>query len=406
MTTSLIDGLNSLATPDLTAQLATSLNEPAHGVAGSLTGGMASMLMGVLGKSGDPAALQSIFNTVTSSVNDGHVLDDPASRVGSGEITPMTSLGDEFLSNVFGNRADAVTEAISQAGGLHTSSVTSLLKFAAPLVLGFLGKRVRDGGLNLSSFVELVDREQDSIRRVAPRGVATAFGMKEYAIATPEHEIAREISPAADALPRARRAEPEKGRNWFLPAMATLALLALFWGVKSSHRAAVHVEPMTSISGGEVAMPAVGTIKLRNGTVLFVAPSGSEGRLAAFLADSMSDVKGSTWVVLDHMQFENNSSILTASSEAQIANLAKVLQAYPTARIRIGGFTDNVGSAQENMRLSRDRAESAREAIVQHGVDPSRVGAVGFGEAHPLASNATEEGRATNRRISLLVLQK
>jgi outer membrane protein OmpA-like peptidoglycan-associated protein len=135
-----------------------------------------------------------------------------------------------------------------------------------------------------------------------------------------------------------------------------------------------------------------------------VPSASSEGKLVAFLSGTPHGK--SSWVVLDHMQFENNSTKLAASSDQQIENLGKILAAYPEATVKIGGYTDNVGNPAENMKLSRERAEAARDAIVRSGIDAKRVSAQGYGEQNPLASNSTEEGRAQNRRISVLVTSK
>ena len=74
--------------------------------------------------------------------------------------------------------------------------------------------------------------------------------------------------------------------------------------------------------------------------------------------------------------------------------------------MKVGGYTDNVGSEAANRKLSRERAQSARRAIIVAGIPASRVSAEGYGSAHPLADNSTEEGRAQNRRTSLLITKK
>jgi len=69
--------------------------------------------------------------------------------------------------------------------------------------------------------------------------------------------------------------------------------------------------------------------------------------------------------------------------------------------MRIEGHTDAVGNAVQNERLSELRAESVRDFLVSHGVDPEQLEAVGFGEQRPVADNSTPAGRARNRRVEI-----
>ena len=69
-------------------------------------------------------------------------------------------------------------------------------------------------------------------------------------------------------------------------------------------------------------------------------------------------------------------------------------------------MTDSRGDARQNARLSEDRALAVRTYLVEKGVDPERITAVGRGEEEPVASNDTPEGRANNRRVEILVRQQ
>ena len=71
-----------------------------------------------------------------------------------------------------------------------------------------------------------------------------------------------------------------------------------------------------------------------------------------------------------------------------------VLKSYPGIKVNIEGHTDSVGPADYNLRLSDARANSVREALIERGVDSSRLEAIGYGESKPIASNRTRKGRA------------
>jgi len=74
-----------------------------------------------------------------------------------------------------------------------------------------------------------------------------------------------------------------------------------------------------------------------------------------------------------------------------------------TVSVAVEGHTDSVGTDAYNQRLSQRRAASVREYLVAHGVSASRLSVAGFGEAKPVASNTTADGRAQNRRVELRV---
>ena len=103
--------------------------------------------------------------------------------------------------------------------------------------------------------------------------------------------------------------------------------------------------------------------------------------------------------------FETGKTILLPISRETLLTIAQVLSGYPEARIEVAGHTDSRGSAEMNQQLSRRRAEAVREFLIgEGGLAADRVVARGYGESDPVASNATETGRALNRRVEFRVL--
>ena len=104
------------------------------------------------------------------------------------------------------------------------------------------------------------------------------------------------------------------------------------------------------------------------------------------------------------VQFETNSSVITAAYDTEIGVVAQTLADNPDARAVVEGHTDSIGDPKYNLWLSERRAEAVRQLLVdQHGVNPSQISAVGRGEELPVADNHTAEGRRLNRRVELIL---
>ena len=109
-------------------------------------------------------------------------------------------------------------------------------------------------------------------------------------------------------------------------------------------------------------------------------------------------------VVLQNIQFEYNSSALTDDSQAGIEMLVEFLKRNPDLKVELAGHTDDVGSASYNQKLSADRAESVRKALIDHGIDETRLSAKGYGANKPLWPNDSDEHRALNRRTEMIII--
>ena len=108
-------------------------------------------------------------------------------------------------------------------------------------------------------------------------------------------------------------------------------------------------------------------------------------------------------VVLKGVNFDVNSSRLTANAKAILNQVADSLAASGM-KVEIGGHTDAQGSDAFNQKLSERRAQSVHDYLVARGIDPSRLDAKGYGEAQPVDTNETPEGRELNRRVEMKVL--
>jgi OmpA-OmpF porin, OOP family len=136
------------------------------------------------------------------------------------------------------------------------------------------------------------------------------------------------------------------------------------------------------------------------------AEEGIEGRLIQLIENRGLPLERNQWFEFDRLNFQTGSSNLTADSRAQVQNIADILSSYPAVKIKIGGYTDNVGNAADNQRLSEQRAQRVMTELITLGVNALRLDAEGYGEQHPVADNATSEGRARNRRIAVRIAER
>jgi outer membrane protein OmpA-like peptidoglycan-associated protein len=103
------------------------------------------------------------------------------------------------------------------------------------------------------------------------------------------------------------------------------------------------------------------------------------------------------------IQFAVNSYELSQTSKGNLQSLASTLNKYDDTDVLIEGHTDSSGSDDYNLELSNKRANSVLRYLVSNAVVPGRLTSVGYGEAQPIADNATKEGMAKNRRVEVAI---
>lgn len=109
---------------------------------------------------------------------------------------------------------------------------------------------------------------------------------------------------------------------------------------------------------------------------------------------------------LNNLFFDFAKSSLRNESYPELNRLVGLFKRLPNLTVEIGGHTDNVGSDASNQKLSQARAESVRKYLISKGVQASRLTSAGYGEAKPVATNDTDEGRQLNRRVELRIVKK
>ena len=413
MTSSIMDSILAMVTPEMAQTLSARLGEPPQSLYAGLGASTAAALDGLATKVEDSAFRAQVLDLVSDAT--GQNDQSLSSIAADGPAGATADRVNRFLPMVFGSQETQVARAIAQQHGLSAASGTAVLRMAVPLLLAFFGRIQCAGALDSTSLANILRAEAPNLRNYLPSGLlGSAAGVARAAVSR---------TPAA-LRPRSDT-QPVAPPRWLVPvAIAGAVLLA--WLVIRSITAPAEKAPLVATVTAEAinapatirnaateaataAWSALGDmmkVKLPDGSELNVPSLGVEARLVQFLNDTSLPVSETTWFDFDRLLFDAGKATLQAASQEQLANVAAILKAYPQISIRIGGYTDNTGDPAINLRLSEERADNVMDELVRLGIDPDRMSARGYGEENPVADNATEEGRQKNRRISLRVTNK
>ncbi len=410
MSKSILESLMSNIDPQMLGSIASKMGESKDSVRSGLQGGAATMLSALAGKATDTGFMGQLMGLLGNQALGGNVFSSVGSLLGGG-TSPLAELSTKFLGMLFGSNLSSIGGLVAKAAGLGSNSAGSLMSLVAPLLLGTLGQKVKEGGLNAGSLASMLSSEGPSLSKFLPAGVGSLLGGLPSMPSGHDHH----------------HVEPPKEGNWLWPALGIALLLGgLLWffnrGPQSPHVAVPDVtkvaekavESATSATSAVTdaakgAWAALGEFfkrKLPNGIELNIPRLGIENKLIDFIEDAAKPVDKTTWFDFDRLLFDTGKATLQPASQQQLEDIANVLKAYPNVEVKIGGYTDNTGDKAANMKLSDDRAKGVMNALAGLGVAANRMTAEGYGDQHPVADNATEEGRAKNRRISLRVTKK
>lgn len=107
-------------------------------------------------------------------------------------------------------------------------------------------------------------------------------------------------------------------------------------------------------------------------------------------------------LTLGDVLFDSGEADLKPSANRLILKLVQFLQLNPKRVVRIEGYTDNTGDSDFNLELSKDRAQAVADTLVDLGIDDKRIQVQGYGDQYPVEANASERGRAMNRRVEIV----
>jgi outer membrane protein OmpA-like peptidoglycan-associated protein len=209
----------------------------------------------------------------------------------------------------------------------------------------------------------------------------------------------------------------KKTATWLLPVAAGLVIILLATYIinsGSARKVADKIQAENLIPPKVGASDITGTIKqffkvqLPNGSSLDAYKGGVEDKLVSCLSNPSCTAGKDKWFDFDELNFEMGSSKITPESQQQINNIVAIMNAYPSAKIKIGGYTDLKGDPSANKRISQARAEAVVMALQASGIKSSQItGAEGYGsEFATVPVDASDEMRARDRKISIQLNSK
>lgn len=412
MAINILDLVKDQVTGQLAKQASSFLGESESAVTSALGGIMPALLGSTIQKASTNSGAQGIMDII-GKLDLGNLSNiEGIFGGGSSAVNGILNSGGGIVESLLGKNAGGIIGAISSLSGLKSGSTSSLMKLAAPFLLGQIGKQVQ--GKGLSALTDLLGGQKDFVKAALPSGLGSVLNFGDFLGGTPK--IDTKVNVGAG----------NNGNNWLKWLLPILLGVALLYWLSTKGCGNKVVDTTKNVienvqEGVGDAAEAIGdaaskageaitdffTFKLPSGFELVGASKdGIESQLVNFVQDNSKMVDKDTWFNFDRLLFETNESTLMPESQEQLTNIAEILKAFPNVKVKIGGYTDNTGDPTFNQRLSTDRAFNVKAELEKLGVEGSRMEAEGYGDKHPVADNNTEEGRQMNRRIAMRVVEK
>lgn len=415
MATNILESIGSLFTPNVVSQLSGFIGGNTDQTKSAVTSILPALLGGLIQKTSTPSGSSEIMNLLKNGNFGATNLNNLGSIFEGGskdQFNGLINAASPVLDSLFGNKLDNMTNAVSKSSGLNSISTSSVLGFLASIVMSFIGSKVTTDNLDSNGLSSMLSGQKNFLSGLIPAGLSSILGFSSL-------DKTGGVTDAGGS-----------GFKKFLPwLLAIIAAILLLWWWKGCDKNKTTVtkkidsvkSETKKVDANEIQAPKTGDSmmdslyanlgkfivkKLADGTEIIIAAKGIEGNLIQFIEDKTKVADKETWFSFDRILFETGKSNLRPSSALQLANIAAIMKAYPNVEIKIGGYTDNTGNPQANMKLSQERANEVMSELVKLGVPAARLKAEGYGEQFPVATNDTPEGRAQNRRIDIRITKK
>jgi outer membrane protein OmpA-like peptidoglycan-associated protein len=283
---------------------------------------------------------------------------------------PLSHKVGGMLDEIFGDKLNAITQAITKITGMKSASTASILDMVTIVAVGVLRRKVP------------ATRSSRDLQNYL-------VAQKPVFLAALPAEINALLSSAGERTTAGlgqRRVWP-----WLIAALALLTVSGIW--LNRMNRA----QQPASVGG-----PAA---TLYSGDNTPIMLQGSLENLRIYL-DSGSDAELPKRFRFDDLYFDISSSTLDSNARDTVEQIALILNQHPSARILLEGHADSVGDEGANLRLSGERAQAMKDMLVGLSVDGRRIEVAGRGDTQPFVANDSDSNRNLNRRIDLIVTHR
>ncbi len=419
MPVNLVDLVKNQFSSDFTARAAAALGENESGIDKSLNASIPAALGAMLQKSESKGGAAEILSASTKAVE--NPLLGNLAQLFSGGASTSGLMG--MASGLFSNKITDIISNVASFAGIKASSASSIINLVAPAALAVVGKYADQNNLSAADLVEFLKDQRTHVLRSVPGGfnLGSVLGLAGIPgienAADPFGDVGgeglRDTIESADESVLATEGERRKNGAWIIPFLVAIIAMGVIWYLTKGCGNTASVVERTVINDTNSAQMKASdslqntvALQLPNGSHLTVKKGGLEDQLVNFLQSDYKDLNNDSlknvWFNLDSINFKTDSATITPESQTQINNIAVILNAFPEAKVKIGGYSDKTGNESHNKKLSAERARAVADALDLAGVSKQVVGSEGYGSQFAKYSeNAADSDRVKDRHISL-----
>ncbi len=358
-------------------------------------------------------------------------------------VNGLVNRGQHFLPSIYPGKLREASNSVATESGVKKLTSSKMMKISAPLLLSVLGKHVQENNLDVNGLKSYLNAQKGSVESGVPKGFMdaaelSAFGWKKKAevVEPPKPKVKKAPKPKKVVEKVEEKVVPTKeaivpattsvSTPWWKWLLLLLLLLVGAW-LLATKILGCGADKLSSTVAATLPIEEVGEAIGKTGEGVNKAMSGISTVLggineaAKTMLDKVEFAAGSAGEQMmnyiskggggegrfrfNNLTFATGSANIDGTSGLEVDNMAAILKTYEDVKVRIEGYTDNRGSADGNLQLSKDRAESVRTRLISLGINEGRITTQGFGADNPIGDNETPEGRAQNRRIEIVVIK-